>query len=99
MAEKAAGARRMLLGAARDRPRHPARALPGARTRTASASARSRPGTFSPTLKQGIALALLATGVAEGDEVVVDVRGREVAATVVRPPFVQVQTRPAEPGL
>ena len=42
-------------------------------------------GTFSPTLKQGIALALLAPGVAEGDEVVIDVRGREVAATVVKP--------------
>jgi aminomethyltransferase len=50
-------------------------------------------GTFSPTLRQGIALALLPARVAEGDEVVVDVRGREVAATVVRPPFVQVQTR------
>ena len=50
-------------------------------------------GTFSPTLKQGIALALLAPGAAVGDEVVIDVRGREVAATVVKPPFVQVQTR------
>ena len=35
-------------------------------------------GTFSPTLRQGIALALLAPSVSEGDEVVVDVRGREV---------------------
>ena len=42
---------------------------------------RGHSGTFSPTLKQGIALALLAAGVAEGDEVVVDVRGRAVAAT------------------
>ena len=50
-------------------------------------------GTFSPTLKQGIALALLAPGAAVGDEVVIDVRGREVTATVVKPPFVQVQTR------
>ena len=50
-------------------------------------------GTFSPTLKQGIALALLAPGAGVGDEVVIDVRGREVAATVVKPPFVQVQTR------
>ncbi|NDZ95512.1 glycine cleavage system aminomethyltransferase GcvT [Streptomyces sp. SID6673] len=47
-------------------------------------------GTFSPTLKQGIALALLATdaGIAVGDEVVVDVRGRDLACEVVAPPFV-----------
>lgn len=50
-------------------------------------------GTFSPTLKQGIALALLERGVAEGDEVTVDVRGRSVAATVTKPPFVQVNTK------
>ncbi|MFE0749507.1 glycine cleavage system aminomethyltransferase GcvT [Gordonia sp. NPDC058843] len=47
-------------------------------------------GTFSPTLKQGIALALLdtASGVRKGDEVVVDVRGRDLACEVVIPPFV-----------
>ena len=49
-------------------------------------------GTFSPTLKQGIALALLAPSAKEGDEVVIDVRGRDVLATVVKPPFIQVQT-------
>jgi aminomethyltransferase len=49
-------------------------------------------GTFSPTLKQGIALALLAPTAREGDEVVVDVRGRDVPAKVVKPPFVQLQT-------
>lgn len=50
-------------------------------------------GTFSPTLKQGIALALLAPSAKEGDEVVIDVRGRDVLATVIKPPFVQVQIR------
>jgi aminomethyltransferase len=50
-------------------------------------------GTFSPTLKNGIALALLAPDVAEGDEVVIDVRGRDVGARVVRPPFVEVDVR------
>ena len=49
-------------------------------------------GTFSPTLKRGIALALLGSSAKEGDEVVIDVRGRDVLATVVKPPFVQVQT-------
>lgn len=46
-------------------------------------------GTMSPTLKQGIALALLDRGVGEGDEVSIDVRGRSVPAKVVKPPFVQ----------
>ena len=51
-------------------------------------------GTFSPTLKQGIALALLDSSVSIGDEVVVDVRGRATAFRVVKPPFVQPTTRP-----
>jgi aminomethyltransferase len=50
-------------------------------------------GTFSPTLRQGIALALLDRSVALGDEVVVDVRGRDVPAKVVKPPFVEVAVR------
>ncbi|NHN55974.1 glycine cleavage system aminomethyltransferase GcvT [Calidifontibacter sp. DB0510] len=49
-------------------------------------------GTMSPTLKKGIALALLDRTVGEGDEVVVDVRGRELPMTVVKPPFVQTET-------
>lgn len=50
-------------------------------------------GTFSPTLRQGIALALLGPTAQEGDEVAIDVRGRDIAAKVVKPPFVQVQIR------
>lgn len=48
-------------------------------------------GTFSPTLKQGIALALIdtASGVKKGDEVVVDVRGRDLLCEVIIPPFVE----------
>lgn len=52
-------------------------------------------GTFSPTRKQGIALAQLERSVAVGDEVVIDVRGREVPATVTKPPFVEVGVRDA----
>lgn len=48
-------------------------------------------GTMSPTLRQGIALCLLDRGVAEGDEVVIDVRGRGVPAVVTKPPFVQTR--------
>ncbi len=52
-------------------------------------------GTFSPTLKVGIALALLDTAaeVQTGDRVAVDVRGRSLACEVVDPPFVEVKTR------
>jgi aminomethyltransferase len=51
-------------------------------------------GTFSPTLKQGIALALLATdAVALGDRVTIDVRGRQLAADVVALPFVESHVR------
>ena len=50
-------------------------------------------GTFSPTLRQGVALALLDRSVTLGDEVVIDVRGRDVPATVSKPPFVEVGVR------
>jgi aminomethyltransferase len=50
-------------------------------------------GTFSPTLRQGIGLALLQAGTAEGDEVSVDVRGRTSSMRVVKPPFVPSHVR------
>lgn len=50
-------------------------------------------GTFSPSLKQGIGLALLDAAVAVGDDVVVDVRGRAGRFRVVKPPFVNPHTR------
>jgi aminomethyltransferase len=46
-------------------------------------------GTFSPTLKKSIALARLPKDVADGEIVHVDVRGRQLAARVVKPPFVR----------
>jgi aminomethyltransferase len=46
-------------------------------------------GTFSPTLGKSIALARLPTGVAAGARVGVDVRGKALAARVVKPPFVR----------
>ena len=44
-------------------------------------------GTFSPSLKVGIALALINPGKNEGDELVIDVRGRTSSATIVSLPF------------
>ena len=52
-------------------------------------------GTFSPTRKVGIALALLDTAavVADGDLVQIDIRGRRAEARVTKPPFVQPSVR------
>jgi aminomethyltransferase len=56
-------------------------------------------GTFSPTLRTGIALALLdtaamaAAGLEQGAEVTIDVRGRPLPCTIVKPPFVVPHVR------
>lgn len=52
-------------------------------------------GTFSPTLKVGIALAMVDADadLADGQTVSVDVRGRPVECEVVKPPFVDAKTR------
>ena len=52
-------------------------------------------GTFSPTLKQGIALALIDTSadLGESGEVSIEVRGRTLAAKVVKLPFVPSHVR------
>ncbi|MBA2638998.1 MAG: glycine cleavage system aminomethyltransferase GcvT [Nocardioidaceae bacterium] len=50
-------------------------------------------GTFSPTLRSGVGLALLAPDVRDGDEVHVEVRGREEAFVVTKPPFVATDVR------
>jgi aminomethyltransferase len=97
VAEKAAGASRLLRGLlALDRgiPRDGCTvSRVDAETVAGQPVGVTTSGTFSPTLKQGIALALLDRDVAEGDEVLVDVRGRGLRCRVVKPPFVQVQTR------
>ena len=92
-ARKEAGLKRQLVGllsADRLIPRHGMPVLDGDRPVGEVTS-----GTFSPTLRAGIALALLDTssGVQEGDEVAVDVRGRPQAVEVVRPPFVASHVR------
>jgi aminomethyltransferase len=51
-------------------------------------------GTFSPTLRIGIALAYVSPGHTEnGTELEIDVRGRRGSAEVVRPPFVDSSPR------
>ena len=50
-------------------------------------------GTFSPTLRKGIALALISSQVQVGAEVLVDVRGRAEVFVVTTPPFVETDVR------
>lgn len=50
-------------------------------------------GTFSPTLKVGIALALLSPEFKVGDQVQIDIRGRLSSASIVRAPFVEPRVR------
>jgi aminomethyltransferase len=52
-------------------------------------------GTFSPTRRIGIGLALISTdaGVEDGNELELDVRGRRSAVRVVKPPFVPSHVR------
>lgn len=92
VAERAAGPRRRLRGLlaverAIPRPQMPVLSVDGAPVGETTS------GTFSPTLKQGIGLALIDPAVAEGDEVVVDVRGRQARFTVTKPPFVPPHVR------
>jgi aminomethyltransferase len=93
LAEKAAGPRRTLWGlAALDRgiPRPHMSVLHGD---TVVGEVTS--GTFSPTRRLGIGLALLDTSaeLAPGSEVDVDIRGRRSPMTVVKPPFVTPSVR------
>lgn len=93
-AEKAAGPARLLWGIeALDRgiPRAHMTMLAG----DGAAIGEVTSGTFSPTRKVGIGLALIATdvGAGEGDEVAIDVRGRRRAVRVVKPPFVESHVR------
>jgi aminomethyltransferase len=50
-------------------------------------------GTFSPTLRKGVALALVNSQIQLGAEVLVDVRGRAEIFVVTKPPFVETGVR------
>jgi aminomethyltransferase len=55
-------------------------------------------GTFSPTLRKGIALALINSQIQVGAEVLVDVRGRPEVFVVTKPPFVETGVRDSSPA-
>ena len=84
-AERASGPRRRLRGLLADRGRPPRDGCTVRRGDDEVGVVTS--GNFSPVLGQGIALAFLQPDVALGDEVVIDVRGRDLPARVVKTPF------------
>ena len=91
--EKSQGPRRLLRGlelTGRGIPRGHMRVYAGEQ-----AIGETTSGTFSPTKKIGIALALIdtAAGVNDGELVEIDIRGRRAEAKVVKPPFVQPSVR------
>jgi aminomethyltransferase len=93
---KAAGTRRLLVGlVSTDRliPRHGMAVLAAGEPVGEVTS-----GTFSPTLRHGIALAYVDKGHADKDtELEVDVRGRRGAVRVTRPPFVDASPKDPSP--
>jgi aminomethyltransferase len=94
LAEKQAGPRRLLWGIESLDRGIPRRHMTVLRGDTEIGEVTS--GTFSPTRRVGIGLALLSTadgGVRPGDEVEVDVRGRRSTMRVVKPPFVTPSVR------
>ena len=56
---------------------------------TAQGEGETTSGTFSPTLEKAIAMARLPLGVAPGDSVEVDIRGKRLKARVVKASFVR----------
>ena len=72
----------LLQGRGVPRPHMPVQRADG------TAAGETTSGTFSPTLRAGVALALVDPLLTFGDEVAIDIRGRAVPATVVRLPFV-----------
>jgi aminomethyltransferase len=93
LAERAAGPGRRLVGletVARAVPRPATGVLAGTRRIGVVTS-----GTFSPTKRVGIALALLDSdaGWSVGDQVELDLRGRRIDVVIVKPPFVPSRVR------
>ncbi|MGN6162312.1 MAG: glycine cleavage system aminomethyltransferase GcvT [Marmoricola sp.] len=92
VAQRAEGAPRLLRGLAAE-----GRGIPRAHMEVCddegSVIGEVTSGTFSPTLRQGIALALIDRGVKVGDTVAVDIRGRRETFKVVKPPFVTTDIR------
>jgi aminomethyltransferase len=88
-AEKPARVLRGLVAAGRGIPRPGMRVLLAADVPVGQVTS----GTFAPSLRKGVGLALLDAQVTEDTEVAVDVRGRREVFVVTRPPFVEPSVR------
>jgi aminomethyltransferase len=87
LAEKEAGPKRILRGlvaTGRGIPRPGMRVMLTADVMVGEVTS----GTFSPTLRKGVGMALVAAQVTDGAEVSVDVRGRREVFVLSKPPFV-----------
>ena len=92
VAEKEAGPKRILRGivaTGRAIPRPHMQAFLSADVAAGEVTS----GTFSPTLKKGIGLALISTAVNPEAEVTVDVRGRREVFQLTQPPFLDTSVR------
>jgi aminomethyltransferase len=93
-AEKQAGPRRLLRGL-----RATGRGIPRPGMVVRAPDAREvgtvTSGTYSPTLKIGIALALIEADLGDDDVVTVDIRGRQEPFVITKPPFVTPGVRDA----
>ena len=88
LAERAAGPTRVLRGL-ESLDRGIPRPHMVVKSKTGEVVGEVTSGTFSPTRRVGIALALLRPDIVEGEEVEVDVRGRPCAMRVMKPPFIE----------
>ena len=75
-----------------DRARHPPPHCP-VKDASGAVVGEVTSGTFSPTLRQGVGLAFIDRVGDGGRRRLVDVRGRDLVATVSKPPFVEVGVR------
>jgi aminomethyltransferase len=93
--ERAAGPRRLLKGllTAGRRPPRAGDAVSLGEGATGEVTS----GNYSPVLERGIALAFLPPATPEGHVVDIDIRGAQVPAEVVRPPFHRLAALPIEP--
>ena len=94
MTERAAGPARLLWGV-----QVPGRGIPRAGMTVLDPAGlpvgQVTSGTFSPTLRRGIGLALVdsTAGLSPGSEIVLDVRGRQTPALLTAVPFVPTHVR------
>lgn len=91
-AEKADGPRRILRGI-QSLDRGIPRADMTVKSKDGRAIGTVTSGTFSPTLKKGIALALVEPTLSIGDEIIIDVRGRDSLGILVELPMVTSHVR------